>query len=154
MSEAVVENEIGSAVIAAAIDVHRALGPGLLESVYEACLADELERRTLSAIRQQIIPIHYKGRDFDHGFKADIVVNNLVLIELKSVVEINPVHRKQIQTYLKLSGYRLGYILNFGAATLKDGIVRVVNNLPERPDQRSAPLRLCSIEKGVEYEHV
>ena len=125
------ENEIGAIIITAAIEVHRELGPGLLESVYEACLADELERRGLTVQKQLTIPVRYKGRVFDHGFRADLVVNNLVLVELKSVEEIGRAHRKQLQTYLRLSGYRLGYILNFGAPVLRDGIVRAVNKLPE-----------------------
>lgn len=125
------ENEIGAIIITAAIEVHRELGPGLLESVYEACLADELERRGLTVQKQLTIPVRYKGRVFDHGFRADLVVNNLLLVELKSVEEIGRAHRKQLQTYLRLSGYRLGYILNFGAPVLRDGIVRAVNKLPE-----------------------
>lgn len=125
------ENEIGEKVIAAGIDVHRALGPGLLESVYEAVLAYELEKRGLTVRRQVSIAIHYDQITFDEGFRADLIVNDRVIVELKSVTELNPAHRKQLQTYLRLADLRLGYLLNFGAAFLRDGIVRAVNGLPD-----------------------
>ena len=125
------ENEIGTRVIESAMDVHRTLGPGLLESVYEGALAWELERRGLAVARQVPIPIRYKSVAFDQGFRADLIVANMVLVELKSVEQLTAAHRKQIQTYLRLTGLRLGYLLNFGTALLKDGIVRAVNNLPE-----------------------
>jgi len=116
-------------VIEAAIEVHRELGPGLLESIYEAALAYELNERGLRVERQLPLPIRYKELEFDEGFRADIVVENLVVLELKSVEKINNAHRKQIQTYLKLSDRKLGYLLNFGEALMKDGIVRAVNHL-------------------------
>jgi GxxExxY protein len=125
------ENEIGTIVVDAAIAVHRALGPGLLESVYEIVLAHELERRSLHVRRQVPIPIEYAGIRFDEGFRADLVVEDKVVIELKSVEKIAPAHRKQVQTYLRLSGRKLGYLLNFGEAMMKDGIVRAVNDLEE-----------------------
>lgn len=125
------ENEIGSVVIAAAIEVHRELGPGLLESVYEAALAYELEERGMLVARQLPIPIQYKSIFFEEGFRADLVVNSRVILELKSVEQISKAHRKQIQTYLRLTDTRLGYLLNFGVPLMKEGIVRAVNGLPE-----------------------
>ena len=125
------ENEIGTIVVESAIEVHRQLGPGLLESVYEICLAHELRERGLRVERQVPIPIKYKDIEFDEGFRADIVVNDLVVLELKSVQAISPAHRKQIQTYIRLAGVRLGYLLNFGEALMKDGIVRAVNGLTD-----------------------
>jgi GxxExxY protein len=125
------ENEISKIVVDSAVKVHQDLGPGLLESVYEVALAYVLMKRGLSCVRQVPVPISYDGLDFDEGFRADIVVNNMVILELKSVENIAQVHRKQIQTYLRLSGKKLGLLLNFGAPLMRDGIVRAVNNLPE-----------------------
>ena len=125
------ENEISRIVVDAAVQLHRDLGPGLLESVYETALSYLLIKRGLSCVRQMPIPISYDGLQFDEGFRADIVVNDLVILELKSVEKIAPVHRKQIQTYLRLADKRLGLLLNFGAPLMRDGIVRAVNNLPE-----------------------
>ena len=125
------ENQIGTIVIETAIAVHRELGPGLLETVYEVVLAHELSARGLEVQRQVPIPIRYKSITFDEGFRADILIDRRVLLELKSVSTIGPAHRKQVQTYLKLSGCRLGYLLNFGEALLKDGIVRAVNGLTD-----------------------
>ncbi|MDX6765630.1 MAG: GxxExxY protein [Candidatus Methylacidiphilales bacterium] len=125
------ENEIGTLILESAIEMHRQLGPGLLETVYEAVLAHELTRRGLDVQRQVPIPISYQDQSFDEGFRADLIVNQKVILELKSVEKLSAAHRKQIQTYLKLSGLKLGYLLNFGAALLKEGIVRAVNNLTE-----------------------
>ncbi len=125
------ENEIGAIVVDAAIAVHRGLGPGLLETVYEVALAHELTKRGLRVERQIPIPIEYDGVEFEEGFRADIVVENKVILELKSVTQLTATHRKQIQTYLKLTHFRLGFLLNFGAALMKDGIVRAVNGLPD-----------------------
>ena len=125
------ENEIGRVVVDAAIAVHRALGPGLLESVYEAVLADELVERGLTVARQVIIPIFYKEKQIDEGYRADILVEDRVVLELKSIEAIRDVHKKQLLTYLKLSGKTLGFLLNFGEVLMKKGIVRVVNGLPE-----------------------
>lgn len=125
------ENEIGTVVIEAAIGIHRELGPGLLESVYEVLLTDELIRRGLKVERQVSIPIRFRGREFDEGFRADLVVEDRVIVELKSVECVAPAHKKQVLTHLKLSGLKLGYLINFGAALLKDGITRVVNGLEE-----------------------
>lgn len=125
------ENEIGTILIDVAIGVHRLLGPGLLESVYEVILAYELSLRGLVVRRQVPITIHYKGIVFDEAFRADLMVNGKVVVELKSLATINKAHRKQIQTYVNLSGLRLGYLLNFGEGLMKDGIVRAVNGLED-----------------------
>jgi GxxExxY protein len=125
------ENEIGTIIVKSAIDVHRELGPGLLESVYEVVLGRELEDRGLTVERQVPVPIQYKGIQFDHGFRADVVVNGKVILELKSVDKVTMAHKKQVQTYLRLTGYKLGYLLNFGEALMKSGITRCVNGLEE-----------------------
>ena len=131
MVDALDENEIGSILVNTAIEIHRNLGPGLLESVYEIVFAFELEQKGLSVRRQVPIPILYKNIKFEEAFRADLLVNEKVIAELKSIEEINKGHRKQLQTYLRLSGMRLGYIFNFGAPLMKEGIVRAVNGLPE-----------------------
>ncbi len=123
------ENEIGKIVVDAALAVHRALGPGLLESVYEAVLAAELRERGLRVERQAAVPIEYRGIRFDEGFRADLIVEGKVLLELKSVERMTHTHKKQLLTYLRLSGHKLGFLLNFGEGMIKDGIVRIVNGL-------------------------
>ncbi len=123
------ENEIGTIIVDVSIAVHKSLGPGLLESVYEIVLAHELKLRGLKIERQVPISINYNGIIFDEGFKADIVADNKVILELKAVENVLPVHKKQLQTYLKLTGYKLGYLLNFNEKLMKDGITRCVNNL-------------------------
>ena len=135
------ENEIGTAIVDAALAIHRELGPGLMESVYEAVLADELKRRGFVVERQVPVPIHFHGRTFEEGFRADLIVEGLVIVELKSVESLTPAHKKQVLTYLRLSNCKLGYLINFGAALLKDGITRMVNNLE---DDASAAPRLCA----------
>ena len=125
------ENEIGKIVVDAAVKVHSALGPGLLESVYEAVLAKELEQRGLSLARQVPVPIEYEGMKFDEGFRADIIIEGKVILELKSVEQMNKVHHKQLFTYLKLKELKLGYLLNFGASLMKDGIKRMINGLDD-----------------------
>jgi GxxExxY protein len=134
------ENEIGTKILKAAIDLHRDLGPGLLETVYEVTLARELSDMGLTVQRQVPVTIHHKGIKFDEGFRADLVVEEKVLLELKSVERVLPAHKKQVQTYLRLTGLKLGYLLNFGEAILKQGITRCVNALDETPS--SAPQRL------------
>jgi GxxExxY protein len=126
------ENDISAVVLDSAIAVHRALGPGLLESVYEVALAHVLRQRGLAVARQVPISITYEGITFDEGFRADLIVENLVLVELKSLERIAPVHRKVVLTYLRLSGLRLGLLVNFGAPVLKDGFERLVNGLDGR----------------------
>lgn len=125
------ENEIAKIVVDAAIAVHRELGPGLLESVYEVILAYELEQRGLRVSRQVPIAIHYKQMTFDAAFRADLVVEEKVIVELKSTELISEAHKKQVQTYLRLSGCKLGFLLNFGEALMKRGILRVVNGLED-----------------------
>ena len=112
----------------AALKVHRELGPGLLETVYEVVLARELESRGLRVERQVPVPIVYEGLRFEEGFRADIIVEGKVILELK---QIGKVHAKQVVTYLKLKGLKLGFVLNFGASLMKDGIERVVRGLAE-----------------------
>ena len=125
------ENEIGRLVVDAAIGVHRELGPGLLESVYEVILAHQLRQRGLRAERQVPIPIEYPGVKFDEAFRADILVDGKVVLELKSVEQVTRVHKKQLQTYLRLAGFRLGFLLNFGEDLMKKGITRAVNGLAD-----------------------
>lgn len=123
------ENDIAQHIVSAAFNLHLNLGPGLLESVYETILAHELLGRGLSVERQKRIPITYEGLNFDEGFRADLIVNNRVIVELKSVEKIAPVHKKQLLTYLRLADCKLGLLINFGAPTMKEGISRVVNGL-------------------------
>ncbi|MGB7949074.1 MAG: GxxExxY protein [Candidatus Binatia bacterium] len=125
------ENEISKIILDAAIAVHKELGPGLLESVYEIVLAYELQQRRLSVERQVPIAIWYKEMTFDVAFRADIVIDKKVIVELKSVEQITEAHKKQVQTYLRLTGCKLGFLLNFGEALMKLGITRVVNGLKD-----------------------
>lgn len=126
------ETEIGDIVVSTAIRLHQELGPGLLESVYEAILEKQLQAQGLSVRRQVPIPFEYAGMQFNEGFRADLILDDKVIIELKSVEYLNNAHRKQLLTYLKLSGKKLGYLLNFGEVLMKNGIVRTVNGLAER----------------------
>ena len=123
------ENEIAKTIINAAMTVHKRLGPGLLESVYEKTLAYELIKRGLEVKIQVPVPIRYDGMVFEDAFRADLIVEGKVIVELKSVETVQPVHKKQLLTYLRLADKRLGLLINFGAALLKDGISRVVNKL-------------------------
>ena len=132
------EDEIGEIVVDAALDIHRNLGPGLLESVYEVVLAHALTERGLIVERQVAVPIEYSGMRFNEGFRADIVIEGKVILELKSVEKIRKVHKKQLLTYLNLSGLKLGFLLNFGEALMKEGIARIVNGLDEEGDQAGA----------------
>jgi GxxExxY protein len=125
------ENEIGTVVVEEVMALHRGLGPGLLEFVYEVCLTDALERRGMAVERQKPIAIEYRGIRFDEGFRADIVVGGKVILELKSVERTTKAHAKQVHTYLRLTGLKLGYLLNFGEALMKNGIERIVNGLEE-----------------------
>ena len=124
-------NEITGAIVGAAIEVHRALGRGLLESAYEAMLAHELRKRGLRVTQQEPIPVNYDGVHLEVGFRADLIVEDKVIVELKSVERVAPVHKKQLLTYLKLADRRLGLLINFGAVLIKDGITRIVNRLEE-----------------------
>lgn len=123
------ENEIATAIVDASYKVHTELGPGLLESVYEIVLAHELEQRGLNVVRQQAVPLIYNGIRFDEGFRADLIVQDGVIVELKSVEKIAPVHKKQLLTYCRLTGKKLGLLINFGENLIKDGITRIANGL-------------------------
>lgn len=125
------ENEIGNIVVDCAINLHRELGPGLLETVYEVIFAQMLTDAGLKVRRQASIPIEFRGIKFDEGFRADLIVEDKVILELKSVEVMNNAHKKQVLTYLKLTGMKLGYLLNFGEELMKDGISRVVNGYIE-----------------------
>lgn len=118
---------IAKEVIGAAIEVHRELGPGLLESTYERCLVHELALRNVEAVRQKSLPIHYKGLQIEEGYRIDVLVEGELILELKSVDSLNNVHVAQLLTYLKLSGLTLGFLINFNTERLKDGIKRIVN---------------------------
>ncbi len=124
-------NDVAREVVDAALQVHRALGPGLLERVYEAVLAYELGRRGLDVRRQMPVPVVYDGRTFDVGHRLDLVVADRVVVEIKSVETLLPVHFKQVLTYLKLTGLHLGLLINFNEALLRDGLHRLVMGLPE-----------------------
>jgi GxxExxY protein len=115
---------ITDAIIGAAIEVHRELGPGLMESAYEACLAFELASHGLTVARQVELPVRYKGQRVDCGFRIDMVVEGVVILELKAVDKIVPIHESQLFTYLRLSGMRVGLLLNFNVLRMTDGIVR------------------------------
>jgi GxxExxY protein len=125
------ENEIAKEVVDAAFHIHTKLGPGLLESVYEVVLAAVLRKRGLRVERQVPVPIRFEDLTFDEGFRADLIVEEKVILELKSVEETAPVHKKQVLTYLRLADKRLGLLINFGAPLIKDGITRLVYRLPE-----------------------
>ena len=120
-------NEITGAIIEGAIHIHKCLGPGLLESVYQKILAYELRKRGLRVEEEVPIGVHWDGLEMDLGFRADLVVEGQVIVELKSVETTAPVHRKQVLTYLKATGLQVGLLINFGEALLKDGIWRLVN---------------------------
>jgi GxxExxY protein len=123
------ENRIGELVLGYALKVHSALGPGLLESAYEACLARECQKAGLSFKRQLVLPIVYDGERIDAGYRLDLLVADLVVVEVKAVQRIVDIHHAQLLSYLKLGGYRLGYLLNFNVRRMKDGISRLVNGL-------------------------
>ena len=136
------ENEIGSIIVDSAVELHRNLGPGLLETVYEVTLARALERRGLAVRRQVGVDIKYQGEVFSEGFRADLIVEELVIVELKSIERVTPAHKKQLLTYLRLTGLKLGYLLNFGEALLRDGITRTINgNLDSEPSCLGASVR-------------
>ena len=119
---------LGKRIIDCAIEVHRHLGPGLLESVFEICLVAELRRRGVHVENQLQLPVFYKGEKLNKTFTIDILVENVIIVELKSVEYLLPVHEIQLLTYMKLGNYKLGYLLNFNESVLKDGIRRKVNN--------------------------
>ena len=125
------ENEIARIVVDVAYKIHVKLGPGLLESVYKIILVHELQKLGLSVERQKSIPIVFEGIKFNEGFRADVIVENKVILELKSIEEVSKAHKKKLLTYLRLSDKRLGLLINFGAALIKNGIFRIVNGLEE-----------------------
>ena len=125
------ENEIAKEVVDAAFRVHTKLGPGLLESVYEVGLAYEIEKKGLSVMRQKSVSVKYDDIIFNIGFRADIIVEDLVILELKSIEATAPVHKKQLLTYLRLADKKLGLLINFGAPLIRHGISRIVNGLQE-----------------------
>ncbi|NJD51404.1 MAG: GxxExxY protein [Candidatus Methanoperedens sp.] len=120
-------NEISEKIIGAAIQVHRTLGPGLLESTYEACLKYELEKRGLKVLSQVGLPVIYDGIKIDLGYRLDLLIEDAVIIELKAVTTVTPLHEAQLLSYLKLSGKHLGLLINFNVTLLKDGITRRIN---------------------------
>ncbi len=123
------ENEIGEMLLGCAIRVHSALGPGLLESAYEACLLYELEKAGLKATRQVPVPLMYNEVELDVGYRIDLLVEETVIVEVKAVEQLLPIHTAQLLSYLRLSGRKLGYLLNFNTVQMRKGIKRVVNNL-------------------------
>jgi iron complex transport system substrate-binding protein len=129
-------DDITGAVVDAAMKIHMDLGPGLLESVYEVVLARSLQKRGLRVERQKPVRFEYDGMDFEEGFRVDLLVEGCVVVELKSVEKLAPVHGKQLLTYLRLMQLPVGLLINFGAATLREGLHRVVNNLPSSVSPR------------------
>jgi GxxExxY protein len=123
------EEDVGHAIIGAAIKVHSALGPGLLESAYELCLVYELEKLSLRVGHQVPIPIRYEDLSIDNGYRIDLLIDDRVVVELKSIEQVLPVHRGQLLSYLRLGGFKLGYLLNFNVSLMRDGIARLVNGL-------------------------
>lgn len=125
------ENEVAKQIVDAAFRVHTGLGPGLLESVYEVVLAYELEQRGLRVAHQQPVPIIYQGTRIEMGFRADLIVEDKVIVEIKSVEAIAAVHKKQLLTHLRLADKRLGLLINFNVALIRDGIKRIANGMPD-----------------------
>lgn len=137
--------ELTRAIIGAAMDVHSALGPGLLESAYEICLADELRDRGIQHERQCDVPIEYKGRLLNCGYRLDFLVEQQVVVELKSIESVQPVHKAQLLTYLKLTGKPVGLLINFNVSRLRDGVTRqVLSETPTASSASSAALRSIS----------
>ena len=133
-------NQLTETIIGAAIEVHRALGPGLLESAYEACLAFELTQRGLKVEQQKPLPIIYREVNLDCGYRPDLLVEDAVIVEIKAVARLAPIHQAQLLSYLKLSGCKVGLLLNFNVEIMKSGIRRVVNNFPD-PQRSQRSLR-------------
>ena len=125
------ENEIAAIVVDAAYKIHKTLGPGLLESVYQAILSFELQKRGLRVVQQLGLPVLYEGVRLDLGFRVDLIADDKVIVEIKSVESVTPTHKKQLLTYLRLTDLRLGLLINFNVELIKDGIQRVVNRLAD-----------------------
>lgn len=136
-------NEVSGKVVDCALKIHQKLGPGLLESVYQRILSYELRKAGLVVETEVPVPVEWNGHVIDDSFRADLIVGGKVLVELKSVERVQPVHKKQTLTYLKLSNLQVGLLINFGASLLKDGIHRIVNDFPENPSA-SPRLRVSS----------
>src|SRR3974390_2944882 len=147
------ENVIAKEVVDAAVKVHRELGPGLLETVYEVVLTKELQERGLRVERQVPVPITYGGLRFEEGFRADIIVEGREILELKSTEHLTTLHPKQVVSYLKLTALKLGFVLNFGCNLMKEGIERVVNGLPEENLRVFASSRETQIETEPAATH-
>ncbi len=122
------QEQIGKDIVECSLIVHSELGPGLLESAYEACLAHELELRGYKVERQKPQPIEYKGLHIENGYRLDLFINECVIVELKAVEELHPIHKAQLLTYLKLSKTSLGYLINFNTTLIKQGLQRIVHN--------------------------
>ena len=118
---------VATAIVDSCVTVHKRFGPGLLESVYKACLAAELRKRGFTVLREVMVPIHYDGIELEEGFRLDLLVNDLVVVEVKSVEKIIPVFDAQVLTHLKLTNKRLGFLINFNVLLIKDGIKRIIN---------------------------
>lgn len=125
------ENHIAKEIVDVAYKIHRAIGPGILESAYEAMMIFELQKRRLTVSTQVPVPVVYESVCLEIGFRADLIVEDLVIVELKSIEKTAPIHKKQLTTYLRLTGKRLGLLINFGEELIKDGITRIVNGLPD-----------------------
>jgi GxxExxY protein len=134
-------NGTTEAIIGAAIEVHKALGPGLMESAYEECLCRELTLRKVPFERQRPLPVEYKGARLDCGYRLDLLVAGTAVVELKAVDALVPIHEAQVLTYLKIGGWSVGLLINFNVPVLKQGIRRIVLNFKEQPSASSAPLR-------------
>lgn len=137
-------NELTYAINGAAMEVHKLLGPGLLESAYEQCLCRELELRGIPFMRQYPLPVEYKGLTLECGYRLDILVAHLVVVEVKAVEAVHPVHIAQLLTYLQLGGWKVGLLINFNVPVLKDGIIRKVNGLEEEELKKEISLPLSS----------
>lgn len=124
-------NQLTSQIIGAAIEVHKEIGPGLLESAYETCLCHELMLQELKFERQKEVPVQYKGLRLDCGYRIDVLVEDQIIVELKACQDLEPIHKAQVLTYLRLTGKQVGLLLNFNVDRMKDGIVRIVNNFKE-----------------------
>lgn len=133
-------NKITETIIGAAITVHRTFGPGLLESAYEACMVFDLMQEGLKVEQQKPLPVVYRGVKLECGYRLDLRVEDEVIVEIKSIEKLLPIHKAQLMSYLKLSGCKVGLLINFNVEVLRNGIQRVVNNLPEPPRTRR-PLR-------------
>jgi GxxExxY protein len=132
-SNKMTHNEVAGIIFDVAIDIHKRLGPGLLESVYSTILSHELIKRDLRVQKEVPIPLVWDNLRFEVGFRADLIINDLIIVEIKSIDALAPVHKKQVLTYLRITGKKLGLIINFGEEVLKDGMRRVINGTLEEP---------------------